>query len=87
MKDRYCSICGQWPTHKGGCPNQPDFRPTHGEYRHKLSNKDKRIEELEKQLIYAVRIIELGIRMGKFDDSKELTQSYLDNMKKELYNV
>lgn len=23
--EKYCSICGQWPTHKAGCPRNTDW--------------------------------------------------------------
>jgi len=27
---QYCAICGQWPTHKAGCPNQINFSSASG---------------------------------------------------------
>lgn len=52
MNDRYCRSCGQWPTHKPGCMNDPHImRPESKGQGHRLIIQLKgRINELNEIL-------------------------------------
>ncbi len=43
----YCKSCGQWPTHKSGCPNFPDFSPSKGQLKDKVRALEAKVAELE----------------------------------------